>query len=78
MTYNNPHDFLHDLQRGKIPLNAVSMEQWLLAHAWVMVDANTPLISKNVMVNGGVFETRLQVTSVAYPEKADGIVGRTH
>lgn len=78
MIYDSASEFLHDLGRGKIPLSAVSLEQWLLAHAWVMVDSGTPVIKKDVSINGAVFETKLQVRAVAYAEKAEGIVGREH
>lgn len=73
--YTDPNEFLHDLQRGKLPLRAVTMEQFLLAHAWIAVDNNTPHINKHVMISGGIYDVRMQIASVKYPEEGRLIVG---
>lgn len=51
------------------------MEQYLLAHAWIAVDSGSPSLSNKVMINGGVYDVRMQVTSVKYPEEGRNIAG---
>lgn len=75
MTYTDPNSFLHDIQRGVLPLRAVTMEQFLLAHSWIAVDNNSPQIRKHVMINGNLYDVRMQIASVKYPEEGNNLVG---
>lgn len=73
--YKDAGEFLHDLQRGKIPMRAVTMEQFLLAHAWIAVDNNSPRIKQKMMINGGIYDMMFQIQSVKYPEEGRNLAG---
>lgn len=78
LVYNTPDAFLHDFQRGKIPASAVNMEQWLLAHAWIMVDSGQPTLTKEILVEGNMYEMTFRMKSIMYAERAHNIVRRQH
>jgi hypothetical protein len=78
LVYNRPEDFLHDLYHNKIPYAAVNLEQFLVAHAWVMVTDNPPTLRRNVMVDGNVYEVTFGVRAVSFSEKASTIMGERH
>lgn len=75
VVYSEPGAFLHDLHHGKIPLSAVNMEQYLLAHAWTAVDGGSPKIRAHIMVNGGLYDVHMQVAAVRFPEKGQNLAG---
>lgn len=78
LVYNTAESFLHDFQRGLIPARAVNLEQWMTAHAWIMVDSGQPVLTKNVMVEGNVYEMTFSLKSIMYSERAHNIVRRRH
>lgn len=78
MIYDNPHDFLHDVVHGKIPLAAVSLEQWLIAQGYAMIDHKLPQMYANLMVGGQLFVMHHCVESIHYPNMVKPIVENKH
>ena len=78
LVYDTAEAFLHDFQRGKIPAYAVNLEQWLVAHASIMVDSRPPLIRKKIMAHGNVYEFTMELTSIMYSVRGNTIVGEIH
>lgn len=78
MTYDNPHDFLHDVVRGVIHPSQVSLEQWLVSHAYAMIDQKLPQLYTSIMVSGQQFGLHHCIESIHYPSTVSSIVEREH
>lgn len=67
LTYDNPHDFLHDVVHGKIHPRDVSLEQWLVAHGFAMIDQKLPQLHTGLMIGGQQFMLHHCIESIHYP-----------
>lgn len=67
LTYDNPHDFLHDVVNGNLHPRNVTLEQWLIAHSYAMIDQKLPHLHTNVMVGGQLFGLHHCIESIHYP-----------
>lgn len=76
--YTSVDEFLHDLARGKVPASAVTLEQWLIAHAYVILNNNVPRIEKKIMVDGNLYIMEFAMTGISYSEHVDNIRRRDH
>lgn len=78
LTYDNPHDFLHDVQAGKIPIGAVSLEEWLMAIGYAALDQKVPELNLAVMVGGQLFNLHHCLTSIHYPNRVKPLMEDHH
>lgn len=67
LTYDNPHDFLHDVVRGNIHPKHVTLEQWLVAHGYAMIDQKLPHLHTGIMVGGQQYVLHHCIESIHYP-----------
>lgn len=67
LTYDNPHDFLHDVVQGNIHPREISLEQWLIANGYAMIDQKLPQMNTRLMIGGQLFGMHHCIESVHYP-----------
>ena len=78
LNYDNPHDFLHDVTRGVIPPDTVTLEQWLVAHAFAMLDNKLPDMHTSLMIGGQMFGMHHCIQSIHFPNKVRPLMENEH
>lgn len=78
LTYDNPHDFLFDVVNGNIHPRNVSLEQWLIAHGYAMIDQRLPHLNTHIMIGGQMFGLHHCIESIHYPSLIKPIVENQH
>jgi hypothetical protein len=78
LTYENPHDFLHDVSRGVLSPAEVTLEQWLIASGYAMIDQKLPDLEMVLMARGQVFGLHHCIQSINYPNLVKPIMENQH
>jgi hypothetical protein len=77
-TYSNAHEFLNDIVNQRIPVSAVSLEQYLLAVLVATMDSDTPKTEFLISLNGNLFTMFHDVKAITYANNATAIQGAVH
>jgi hypothetical protein len=78
LTYDNPHEFLHDVQTGKIPIGAVTLEDWLISASYAALDQPLPELNISIMVGGQLFNLHHCLSSIHYPNRVKPLMEGRH
>lgn len=78
LTYNSPHDFLYDVARGILHPSEITLEQWLIANGYAMIDSKLPDLEAQVMIGGQLFGLHHCIKSVHYPNHARPLMEIEH
>jgi hypothetical protein len=78
LIYDNPHDFLYDVCHGNIHPGDVSLEQWLIAHGYAMLDQRLPQLHTGVMVGGQQYVLHHCIESVTFPNASKPLSENMH
>ncbi len=73
-TYDNPHDFVHDIVNGKVALESVPMNTWIEATLMAMVDKKQPHLDLTLGYGGGVYHFHHCVKTVNPPASAQAVL----
>lgn len=78
LIYRDANVFLHDIINKKIPLRAVTMEQWLIAILVASTDGPQSQLNLKIMHAGNVFSMHHCIEDITYPERAKSVAGEVH
>lgn len=78
LTYDNPHEFLHDVTRGELHPRNVTLEQWLIASSYAMIDQKLPDLELALVLGGNVFSLHHCIHSVHFPNLVKPIMENKH
>lgn len=56
VTYTDPHEFIHDVVHGTIPLEQVSMQKWIHGTIMAMIQKNQPNLDLTIAYGGGTYK----------------------
>lgn len=74
LTYEDPFAFIHDVVNEKVPLDEVSMQQWVYGVLTAMTIKQCPTLDFMVMYKGSYYNFHHHITSIAPPAPAGAIL----
>ena len=72
LRYNDAFEFIHDVVRGKIPLHAITMQQWVLGIMTAMTVNNQPELNVTVLYKGSYYDFHHRIKAISLPTSIEG------
>lgn len=78
LTYDDPHKFLRDVVKGELALSNVTLEQWLIASSYAMIDKEIEDLEMALVVGGQVFSVHHCIQAVYFPNPVKPLMENKH